>query len=56
MQPHAADALDEPDAEPLEPLPEETELDDDEQIEAGARTNVRKNIDRLGDPPFALCP
>jgi hypothetical protein len=58
MQSQAPDELDEPvilvdDAEDDET---DAELDDDEHVDAGARTNVRKNIDRFGTPPLLLCP
>jgi hypothetical protein len=56
MQSQTPDELDEPvmlvdDAEDEET---DAELDDDEHFEAGARTNVRKNIDRFGSPPLLL--
>ena len=35
-----------------EPLVLDAWLDEEEQIDAGARLNVRRNIDRFGVPPF----
>ena len=53
MHPQGAVLLDEPETDwddvfELELLM----LDDELQIEVGARSNVRRNIDRLGTPPF----
>ena len=57
IHPQGAVLLDEPDTDcdddafELELLLD-AELDDELQIDAGARSNVRRNIDRFGIPPF----
>lgn len=56
MQPQFAELLEEPDTLPELPLLDEALLDDDEHREAGARTKVRRNMERLGIPPFSLWP
>ena len=54
IHPQGAELLEEPetDGDDIEPELLLLELEEDEQIDAGARTNVRRNIDRFGVPPF----
>ena len=60
-QPQFAELLDDPETLPElllldEPDVEETLSEEDWQMEAGARANVRKNSDRFGLPPLLECP